>query len=840
MEAASEANTGEQAQAPVPTLAVRRSPSPVSLRPSLSPRSENIWNARDKIKKELFAGWDAWAQTKAASDEKRIVAVRIMKKWVNAEQPDEALNLNSLNLKSLPDHLPADLRILNVSNNQFKELPENLPATLHTLNARHNRLRSLPQNLPASLRHLDISGNGLASWPGRDAANDVKGRPAYGHSLSARNNPLSREPVNLPADLQSLNVSDNQFSSLPDNLPANLRILAASRNHLRSLPEKLPAGLRTLDARHNRLNSLPEHLPGSLCNINVSFNKLEKWPARFPVNLSTLDAYRNNLSSLPENLPTNLHSLYVDDNLLMSFPEKLPANLHALRIAHNLLTSLPDDLPVNLRHLDVDDNLLTSLPETLPAGLRILEVNNNRLSSLPQHLPATLQKLKVSDNDLRSLPETLPAQLHTIEANDNQLTSLPRHLPAASLTLHAIRNPLRSLPEDILTLSGDCTLSIDATHLSEAVRNRLTAAMNAPGYRNVQINYHIGNPRDNKARPLQEETAIWANAARNVKIIKWSAFQEEQYASQFSTFLSRLRETGEYLAIATRSDFQQRVANLLQQLQDNSELRGTCFNLAHDAIDTCGDRVASRMLDMETVCLDKRMEIDIARGKFDKNPQAVMDHCKAQYRRQKLNDAASAKIKMLNFCDEIEISLGFIVAFSLEFNLNAQMNTMLYGACSNIDPLDVYEIRMALTNQDFTEKTKEFYRPFFKKLGNQAFIEELDNLPPYGKLRSEIKQENRLFHQFLTNSIPMELLLKREGGIHQKLLPNEVSQEIEKEQYLIRSQLENLDPENPQYVQQCKMLQQQYNSVPEEVSVRIKQPLLRRFCAINNVDANLS
>ena len=106
----------------------------------------------------------------------------------------------------------------------------------------------------------------------------------------------------------------------------------------------------------------------------------------------------------------------------------------------------------------------------------------------------------------------------------------------------------------------------------------------------------------------------------------------------------------------------------------------------------------------ETVCLDKRIEADIASGVYDHNPQALIDHCKGQYRQQVLADAASEKIKTMNFCDEIEVRLGLIVAFNSEFKLPAQMNTMLYPRCSGIKAMDLLNVRKKLTNQELASQ----------------------------------------------------------------------------------------------------------------------------------------
>ncbi|NJM32739.1 MAG: hypothetical protein HC848_07680 [Limnobacter sp.] len=246
-----------------------------------------------------------------------------------------------------------------------------------------------------------------------------------------------------------------------------------------------------------------------------------------------------------------------------------------------------------------------------------------------------------------------------------------------------------------MTLPGSLTIYLDATSLSDTVRSRLDALMNQPGYSNVRIEYSMGQRLQVRVRPLSEEVSAWAQETDKQDLGDWSTFQHA-YAHQFATFLVRLRETSEYKIFDTKADFQKRVGTLLHQLHQHADLRETCFNLAHDAIDTCGDRVALRMLDMETVCQDKQVEDRLQAGHYDDNPQGLVDFCKMQYRQQVVAQAASAKVKTLNFCDEIEVLLGFRVALAQEFRLNVQMNTLLFGSHSQITPQDVMNVRSKL------------------------------------------------------------------------------------------------------------------------------------------------
>jgi Leucine-rich repeat (LRR) protein len=69
-------------------------------------------------------------------------------------------------LTSLPDNLPATLKVLYCDNNNLTSLPDNLPATLERLYCSYNQITSLPDNLPATLKVLNCSNNPLeANYP---------------------------------------------------------------------------------------------------------------------------------------------------------------------------------------------------------------------------------------------------------------------------------------------------------------------------------------------------------------------------------------------------------------------------------------------------------------------------------------------------------------------------------------------------------------------------------------------------------------------------------------------------------------------------------------------------
>ena len=398
------------------------------------------------------------------------------------------------------------------------------------------------------------------------------------------------------------------------------------------------------------------------------------------------------------------------------------SKLHAAIFCACHALDRPPDFSANPELVDADFSDCSALHHApdFSHNLALANVQLSNCSSLlvPPHFahqPALVSVDLSGCRNLIRLPDFLATpQLHTLVVSRgvSQLA-----LPALQ-QLRLLRRlelndfPLPSIPEDLLQLPPECTIEIDAGLLSDAVRNRLLATLDAPSYTGPQITYFLGQRLALASRVLVEEVAAWrqeasaTSAAPAVQPFDWDVMQNERNAAAFSQFLARLRETSDYLnesidprlQMSLKTMTAQRINQLLDRLQQSEELRSICFNLASDAIDTCGDRVALRLLDMETVCSDKHMLCDILNGVHDASAQTVIDYCRAQYRSQILADAAQAKTRTLNYVDEIEVRVGLIVAFAREFELHEKMATLLYPRSTGLTVDDLAAIRKKLCN----------------------------------------------------------------------------------------------------------------------------------------------
>ena len=351
-----------------------------------------------------------------------------------------------------------------------------------------------------------------------------------------------------------------------------------------------------------------------------------------------------------------------------------------------------------------------------------------------------------------------------------------------------------------------------AANLSEAIRNRLAAATNAtniPVYTGPRFNFDMDTHRPEiAAKPINEEVASWKQESGAPGDAQsdalWTRLQEHANAHSFAQFLVRLRETSDYRSARLQPDFQQRIGELLAQLEpaESTALRELCFAQAAEAVGTCGDRVALALLDMETACATHQAEVKVCNGGYDHQLQDLVDLGKGMYRLQQLEKISRDKVKTLNFVDEIEVHLGYLVQLSEEFKLPVRMQTMLYPNCSEITEADVTAARNSLKGH-------------------------------------EEKSDNRALLDFLTSWSPMDMMLKKRDPDAFSAMNIEIKAKIEKAQKPLQTRLAELDEKAADYEQQAKLLMAEHNQIPGTIAAQEKRPLIVDLLNEQNVKASL-
>ncbi|WP_130831517.1 NEL-type E3 ubiquitin ligase domain-containing protein [[Erwinia] mediterraneensis] len=584
--------------------------------------------------------------------------------------PVEVLYLHGqAKLEALPENLSEGLKIIVATGCRLKKLPKKLPDSLQKLYVQDNHLQRVPDNLPPGLKTLDISQNRIKYLP-----------------------------ATLPDSLITLLAGENQLSVLPKKFPASLKKLVLSYNKIRVLPDELPDSIMMLDISANRLAKLPQRLPKDLIKLYISSNALDALPARLPAGLKILAANDNYLQILPNNLPDQLEEIYLEDNRISELPAKLPSHLKKFILRTNFLSTLPDNLPAGLLALDVSNNFLTAIPHQLPAALELLSLSVNSITFFPASLPARLKILFISNNMLESLPASLPDSIERIYVSFNQLHTLPEHLPALLRLIDARHNQISTLPESIVRAPRHLVVYLDENPLSRRTLETLIAFNNDPHYQGPQIYFSMAqNGFSSPVPPLNEVVADWLSGEQEEnQEERWKTIAQEEYAVQFSAFLSRLADT---VGAKNAPEFKSQVAVWLKQLAEAAELRKNTFLLAEDATATCEDRVALTYNEMQKAALEHK----VASGAYDDNLPDLIFAAREMFRLALLEQVARNKVATLHFVDEIEVYLAYQVKLHQVLKLQTGVAAMRFFDVSWVTEDDLRQATLLVKNRENNE-----------------------------------------------------------------------------------------------------------------------------------------
>jgi hypothetical protein len=536
---------------------------------------------------------------------------------------------------------------------------------------------------------------------------------------------------------------------------------------------------------------------------------------------TALEISNPNIRDLPP-LPAKLTSLTLRDCVNLTRAPDLTKLTQLTSLALHRCISLtnPPDVTAcpQLNILDLQRcSALTTLPDLRACGrLGTLDFSECRSLEDPPDLSGCVQlrTLGMSGCErLTALPNVIAcAHLQQLNAAGcRRVTTLPGGCSSLTrlLVLDLSSVPLTSVPEDLLQLRQGCQIDLNVSHLSDRIRNTLMAAANASGYTGPLIRFAMGARPQREARTLEEAAQFWRNAANstgNAPPSGWDSFKNEEGAENFSQFLDRLTETGEYVNEKIRPDFIQRIGKLLDQLErpENTELRGKCFAEAGSAIEHCGDRVALALLDMEMSCCLHQLETDVQQGKYDADPAALCEAGRGFHRMEQLREISRQKVATLSIVDEIEVYLGFLVQLSKEFDLPVKMETMLYPRCSNIKDADVEQARKLLNGKEESKAESDQLDEADSKT-DWKLLKFLGAWGPVGKL--------------LTRLVPESEMAKEEVDIGKK---------VKAEQARIRGQLDALS-NGPDYQAKAKELMVTYNRLDQTVRAEFMAGLVAKY-----------
>jgi hypothetical protein len=267
-------------------------------------------------------------------------ALRRIRAWKKAKNPQKWLNLSRLKLTTLPP----------------------LPSNLRRLKCYRNALTSL-EGLPKGLKQIWCNSNNLET---------LKGLPDGLLFISCADNENLNSIVDIPDSVRAIRLGDCREVSTITSLPSNLEYLDIWCMGGLSKIEAFPSKLKVLDISET-------HSLWTFKTLPV-----------FPESLKVVNIFMTTLNKLPD-LPDGLESLYVVDNYITELPP-LPASLRSLVFEdiHYEDSIKKESLPPNLEYFRCDDPNLKIGEETMPSKV----INDSNVGTFVQTIESVMRSIE--------------------------------------------------------------------------------------------------------------------------------------------------------------------------------------------------------------------------------------------------------------------------------------------------------------------------------------------------------------------------------------------------------------------------------------------------------------
>jgi hypothetical protein len=387
---------------------------------------------------------------------------------------------------------------------------------------------------------------------------------------------------------------------------------------------------------------------------------------------------------------------------LTSFPPREP-DVHRLLLDENPITDMSSLSSSTIRFLSLGEcDNLERLPPQCPAGLERLYISGaDNLVELPWKSPVTLRHVRITCSGLERLPEFAEG-LETLEVQANFIEALPERLPRTLRRLDFSHNcaEIDRLPENIFTdLRRNCVIDLTGNILSPELIADLDRRMNRQDYNGPRIHYSVqANARKGPERSLNEVIAGLPDMSAD-ELEQWRSFETEPRAKNFADFLGKLLEVidEEKLTVSSK-----KICDWLRKLAANPKLREESFIVSEDQTATCGDRLLLAFNDM------KKLELaaDVERGAYDNRLEELVETARSMFRLDELIQIARRKAQSMNFVDEIEVHLAYIVKLREALNLPLDVAEMLYEKVSNVKDSDLEKALQEVKEQEVKSFTQ--------------------------------------------------------------------------------------------------------------------------------------
>jgi hypothetical protein len=623
----------------------------------------------------------------------------------------------------------------------FKELECLFPVNISQLTAaQFNTIspKSKASIKTLDLRGLDVTGFDFSEFASLTSLNlsNVSGLTATQFNTIASSSKASIKILNL-SDLDVTGFDFSEFAGLTSLNLNNVSGLTAAQ--FNTIPSNSRASIGYLNLTNvdvagfvfSEFTSLTGlHLDNTSGLVDIQFNEI---PSSSKACVNYLTLFNVNVSGFDFSEFTGLSSLIFMNwkgfsaEQFNAIPSSVKASVEFI-ILDNIDTSGFDfseftgfsDANSITFSKGVTAAEINTLPSKVKASTKVLNTYGVNVSGIDFSEFTGLTSLDsiflaegLGAEEFNTIPEELRALPRVIDFNNTDISGFDftGFTGLENLNLTNNRN-LTSLPNSILDLPQSCTVDVTGCGLSRAIMERLRETASAEDYQGPRFSYSMEalNPQIENTESVEEiltglsqlaqkEPPSIAEILRKVGVEEGVAYEEDtDVKGSLRVWLSRLSYMADYKTGGeTQKMLAKNIIDYLELANEDPEFRGTFLAVIHGAGDTCGDRMA-----LSVVNLNIAHQIQT----HDLSDMKSLAHLLSRgiWAMRILEEIAGEKVKSLPFVDEIEVYLGYPTMLKDQLELPINIGEMLYFACSSIKQGDLSTaeeiVNQQLNNQE--------------------------------------------------------------------------------------------------------------------------------------------
>lgn len=582
---------------------------------------------------------------------------RIQACYAKKKNHRRELNLSGFGLTSIDGLIfPSELQMLYLNNNKITSVDRANFQGIQRLDLSNNEITSVHGDIFQGIEWLYLAENQITS---------IAGAIFQGiEQLDlGRNHITSIAEANFQG-VNELILDHNHIASIAGANFQGVRKLNLEYNHITTIVGVDFQEIQELFLNDNRITSIDAGVDfREIKVLNLSFNQITSLASAHFQGVKWLYLSHNQIRSVSEANFQGVKILDLSSNEITSIPGSIFQGLKELILDHNFITSIAGINFQGVEKLNFSYNEITSIANAHFQGVRVLYLNNNQIDSIDGVSFQGGTRLYLNNNHIASINDSNFQGIKWLNLSHNQITSISGAYFQGVERLYLNYNPLTHLPLSLANLSETARIFTENCHITLRAAIAFQDALDARRFLNQPCpTWHNTNFEEYlfDTSSLEVTIAHYLQIARQMCLDIDLTFFTESLAADLNSlfsederellneFLHKLTKTADYDNPRMQGGIVFTVYRVLTAARLSEKFKTNFFALIHEALASCGDRVAITLnrIELQRQLDTTEMSIDLIIGY--RRLQLVHEAAEKIVNLKKLRDAIEPMLYMQN------------------------------------------------------------------------------------------------------------------------------------------------------------------------------------------------